>query len=138
MRRLTSALAALNLYNGAAHVNAIEREADKISVIAKLGGNVLTVMVIAGGTLKLFRCVALEHAGKDQVTEAEVLSVLQPTFSYVEDELGAPAGRLILCGFRDGSLPGLAGERGELSSRFGTPGAYNAGLLGYLEGLRNG
>lgn len=128
----TSALAALNLYHGASP------EPDKISVIAKLGGNVLTVMVIADGTLKLFRCVALEHAGKDQVTEAEVLSVLQPTFSYVEDELGAPAGRLILCGFPDGALPGLAGERGELSSRFGTPGAYNAGLLGYLEGLRNG
>jgi type IV pilus assembly protein PilM len=126
----TSALAALNLFSQTAP--------GEISVIAKLGGNVLTVMVIAGGTLKLFRCVALEHAGKDPVTEAEVLSVLQPTFSYVEDELGAPAGRLILCGFRDGALPGLAGERGELSSRFGMPGAYNAGLLGYLEGLRNG
>jgi type IV pilus assembly protein PilM len=132
----TSALAALNLYHGAAHMNAPEQ--GSISVIAKLGGNVLTVMVIAGGTLKLFRCVALAQAVQDQVTEAEVLSVLQPTFSYVEDELGAPAGRLILCGFRDGALPGLAGMRGELSSRFGTPGAYNAGLLGYLEGLRNG
>jgi type IV pilus assembly protein PilM len=128
----TSALAALHLYTSAAP------EPDKISVIAKLGGNVLTVMVIAGGALKLFRCVALEPAGQDQVTEAEVLSVLQPTFSYVEDELGAPAGHLILCGFRDGALPGLPGERGELSSRFGRPGAYNAGLLGYLEGLENG
>ena len=100
-------------------------------MIAKLGGHVLTVMVLRGDTLKLFRCVALE-----EVTEEQVLAVLQPTFSYVEDELAAPVGKLILCGFRDGALPGLPGEREQLRSRFGTPGAYNAGLLGYLEGAR--
>jgi type IV pilus assembly protein PilM len=120
----TSALAALNLYSAP--------PGGGISVIAKLGGNVLTVMVMRGGTLKLFRCVALGH-----VTEEEVLAVLQPTFAYVEDELTAPVNQLILCGFRDGALPGLPGERGQLYSRFGTPGAYNAGLLGYLEGTQN-
>jgi type IV pilus assembly protein PilM len=120
----TSALAALNLYSGAA--------GGGISVLAKLGGNVLTVMVMQGQTLKLFRCVEL-----GQVTEEEVMAVLRPTFSYVEDGLAAPVSQLILCGFRDGALAGLPAERGQLRSRFGTPGAYNAGLLGYLEGSRN-
>lgn len=123
----TSALASLNLEPG--H--------DGISMIAKLSGHVLTVMVMRGGTLKLLRCVALEYASEGQPGEDEVLSVLRPTFSYVEDELGAPVNRLILCGFPEGALPGLPGERGELRSRFGTPGGYNAGLLGYLEGAQN-
>ena len=121
----TSALAALNLYPGAV--------GDGICVIAKLGGNVLTVMVVADATLKLFRCVALA-----QVTEEEVMAVLRPTFSYVEDGLSAPVKQLILCGFREGSLTALPGERGQLRSQFGTPGAYNAGLLGYLEASQPG
>ena len=120
----TSGLAALHLYSDSS-------VGDEITVVAKLGGHVLTVMVLRGETLKLFRCVALE-----EVTEEQVLAVLQPTYSYVEDELAAPVGRLILCGFRDGALPGLPGKREELRSRFGTPGAHNAGLLGYLEGAR--
>ena len=122
----TSALAALNLY----------RDADT-AVIAKLAGRVLTVMVVREGVLKLLRCVELEEA-----TEAEVLSILQPTFAYVEDELAAPASRLILCGFASGALSGrdLSGTsrpREVLQSRLGAPTAFNAGLLGYLEGAQN-
>ena len=119
----TSALASLNLY---------PETGNQVSVIAKLGGNVLTVMVMQGAALKLFRCVALS-----QVTEEEVMAVLRPTYSYVEDGLAAPVNQLILCGFREGALTGLPGERGQLHSRFGMPGAYNAGLLGYLEGSQN-
>ena len=134
----TSALAALNLYPAAPP----EPGHDGISVIAKLSGRVLTVMVMRGATMKLFRCVALDQTNEDQASENqvnddEILTVLRPTFSYVEDELGAPVNRLILCGFREGALPGLPGERGQLRSRFGTPGAFNAGLLGYLEGMQN-
>ena len=77
-------------------------------------------MVLRGDTLKLFRCVALE-----EVTEEQVLAVLQPTFSYVEDELTAPVNKLILCGFRDGALSSLPGEREQLRSRFGTPGVIH-------------
>jgi type IV pilus assembly protein PilM len=120
----TSALAALNLHPAG--------PSNGISVIAKLGGNVLTVMVLRGETLKLFRCVAL-----GQVTEEEVMAVLRPTFSYVEDGLAASVDQLVLCGFREGALSSLPGERGQLRSRFGAPGAYNAGLLGFLEGTRN-
>lgn len=117
----TSTLAALNLYHG-----------DGIAVLAKLSGRVLTVAVIAGETIKLFRCVTLEEA-----SEEEILGVLHPTFSYVEDELGAPVKRLVLCGVPQEIARGLKCEVETLASPFGTPGAYNAGLLGYLESIEN-
>jgi type IV pilus assembly protein PilM len=121
----TSALAALNLYRGP------DQNAD-VAIVAKLAGRALSLMVVAGEFLKLFRCVELEAAG-----EEEVLSVLQPTFAYVEDELGTPARRLVLCGFPNGALAGLNRETEVLRSRLGSPGAFNAGLLGYLEGAGN-
>ncbi len=63
--------------------------------------------------------------------------MLQPTFSYVEDELAAPAEKLTLCGFPSGALASLHHEKEMLRSNLGAPGAFNAGLLGYLEGVRN-
>jgi type IV pilus assembly protein PilM len=116
----TSALAALHLFHG-----------EGPAVIAKLTGRVLTVMAVVGGSLKLFRCVEMEDA-----TEEDVLGVLQPTFAYMEDELAAPASRLVLCGFPPGSLTGWRSSE-TLSGRFGSPGPFNSGLLGYLEGARN-
>jgi len=101
-------------------------------VIAKLSAKTLSVMVLRGEILKLFRCVALE-----EVTEEQILAVLQPTLSYVEDELAAPAEKLTLCGFPSGALSGLRYEKDVLRSSLGAPGAFNAGLLGYLEGARN-
>ncbi len=120
----TSALAALNLDRGEA--------GSASAVIAKLSGRVLTVMVVHAGALKLFRCVELEDARED-----EILAVLHPTLAYVEDELGSPSARLILCGFPAGSLAGLNRPHASLESSRGTPGATNAGLFGYLEGARN-
>ncbi len=116
----TSALAALNLYEG-----------EGVSVLAKLAGHALSVMVLAGSALKLFRCVAL-----DEVTSEEILAVLHPTFAYVEDELGSPVRKLILCGFAQGALPGLPCETEILSSSLGAPGPFNAGLLGYMEAVQ--
>jgi type IV pilus assembly protein PilM len=112
-----SALAALNLYRGG----------EGVDVLAKLAGTTLTVMAVASGRLKLFRCLALEEA-----TEEEIMSVLHPTFAYAEDELGSPARRLILCGFEN--LPaGVPCQIEPLRGRLGAPGAFNAGLFGYLE-----
>jgi type IV pilus assembly protein PilM len=115
----TSSLAALNLYRG-----------DGVAVVAKLSGQVLTVTVLSGGTIKLFRCVTLEGLGDD-----EILAILHPTFAYVEDELASPVRKLILCGFPRGVPEELNCETEPLRSRMGTPGEYNAGLLGYLESV---
>ncbi len=117
----TSSLAALNLYKG-----------EGVAVVAKLSGKVLTVTVISGATIKLFRCVTLEGADED-----ELLAILHPTFAYVEDELASPVKRLILCGFKNGAPAGLNCETEVLTSPFGAPGEFNAGLLGYLESVVN-
>ncbi|MGH9593511.1 MAG: hypothetical protein ACRD5L_10500 [Bryobacteraceae bacterium] len=113
----TSSLAALNL-----------NQRTGVAVIAKLAGNVLTVMAQVDGRLKLFRCLEV-----DPDSDEEMLSILLPTFAYVEDELGQPARKLVLCGFEH--VPaGLNMEIATLQSRAGTAGPFNAGLLGYLEG----
>ena len=117
----TSALAALNLYRG-----------EGVAVLAKVSGRALTVSVISSNIVKLFRCVALEEA-----SEEEILGVLHPTFAYVEDELGSPVSRLITCGIPQEILGRLKCEIEPLRSRFGTPGPFNAGLLGYLESVEN-
>ncbi len=117
----TSALAALNLYKGTGN-----------AVVVKLSGRALTVAVISDATVKLFRCVTLEEE-----TREEILSVLHPTFAYVEDELNAPVNKLILCGLPAEIVSDLRCEVEPLRSRFGSPGPYNAGLLGYLELIEN-
>ncbi len=103
-----------------------------VSVLVKLSGRVLTVAVIEETAVRLVRCVELE-----QVSEPEVSAVLEPTFVYVEDKLGKPADRVVLCGF---------GGRGEkwsagwgipvetLRAPHGAAGEGDAGLLGLLEG----
>ena len=108
-----------------------------LSVLAKLTGHVLTVLVREKSTLKLVRCIEMPSAGLE-----EVASVLVPTFVYVEDNLGGRADKLILCGFgteteaaqhRFSRELGVAVE--PLRSPLGTPGEYNAGLLGYLRSI---
>jgi type IV pilus assembly protein PilM len=112
----TSALAALNLC----------RETG-VAVVAKLAGNILTIMATTEGRLKLFRCLEI-----DPDSDEDILSVLFPTFAYVEDELGQPVRKLVLSGFE--RVPaGLNLEITTLRSRAGAPTPYNAGLLGYLE-----
>jgi type IV pilus assembly protein PilM len=113
----TSGLAALNLCR-----------ASGVVVIAKLTGNVLTVMALDDGQLKLFRCLTIADG-----SEEEILGVLNPTFAYIEDELGQKPEKLLLCGFAK-PLEGLNIEMEPLRSHLGTANAYNAGLLGYLEG----
>ncbi len=122
----TSALAVLNLYQGTG-----------ITVLAKLSARTLTVMVLDGAVLKLVRCVELESPSSE-----EILAVLYPTLAYVEDELESLPAKLLLCGL------GTLGEQVShewaadlkleveiLRSRFGVPGPFNAGVMGYLEGM---
>lgn len=114
----SSSLAALELY----------REPG-VAVIAKLAGKVVTIMAMADGHLKLFRCLQLE-----EVTDEELLGVLHPTFAYIEDEISQPVSKLILCGF--GRAPeGISVPTETLRSRLGQVDGFNAGLLGYLEAV---
>ncbi len=108
-----------------------------LSVVAKLSGRILTVMVLAKNVVKLVRCLELGSADI-----GEVAADLYPTFVYIEDNLGVKAEKLLLCGF--GSRTEEARQRFEaelglaveaVHSPLGTPGENNAGLLGYLKSV---
>jgi len=122
----TSSLAALNLMSP-----------EQITMLVKLSGRILSVLVLDGSSLKLTRCVEMDDSRPE-----EIESVLHPTVAYIEDELKSKPKRISLCGFGAESA-GLA-QRWEaewgvavepLRARFGTPGRNNAGLLGYLESV---
>ena len=108
-----------------------------LSVLAKISGRVLTVMVRDKGILKLVRCVELASAELE-----DVAGVLVPTFVFVEDNLGSKADRLLLCGFAaqtDEAQRRFSEELGAqveaVRSPLGVPGETNAGLLGYLRSI---
>ena len=122
----TSSLAALELAPEAG-----------LSVVAKLTGHVLTVLVRDKGVLKLVRCLELPSAQLEDMS-----GVLIPTFVYVEDNFGRRAERLMLCGFdsQTSEAQRRFGEELEvevepLRSALGMPGETNAGLLGYLRSI---
>jgi type IV pilus assembly protein PilM len=101
-----------------------------VALIARLTGRILTVMAVSGGQLKLFRCLPM-----DESTDEELMSVLQPSFAYVEDELGQQVTKLLTCGFA--RVPeGISVPVEPLRSRLGAVNGFNAGLLGYLEAVQ--
>jgi type IV pilus assembly protein PilM len=108
-----------------------------LSVLAKLSGRVLTVVVRDKAQLKLVRCLELPSSEME-----DIAAVLVPTFVYIEDNLGRRAEKLLLCGFGAATTEAefrFAEELGvgveALRSPLGTPGENNAGLLGYLRSI---
>ncbi len=107
------------------------------SIVAKLSGHVLALSLLDGNNLRMYRCVELLEGNIEEATD-----ILATTFAYAEDELGHRPKVLRLCGVgRDGDLlkQRWSEELGipvtGLASRYGTPGAFNAGLAGYLEAM---
>jgi type IV pilus assembly protein PilM len=108
-----------------------------ISVLAKISGRVLTLVVREKGLVKLVRCLEIaSHELED------IASVLLPTFVYVEDNLAGRVEHLMLCGFgaqSDEAQRRFQEEMGvsvePLRSPLGVPGENNAGLLGYLRSV---
>jgi type IV pilus assembly protein PilM len=140
--RYEAAVRAAGLHPGLVTTSAVAMSelvpSNGISVVARITGKYLSVVVMNGAALKLVRTVELP-----EVTDEEILGVLLPTLAYVEDELGAPATRIALCGFgQNGVVPGWTAELQvpvePLRSRFGMPNGFNAGLLGYLESTTSG
>lgn len=122
----TSALATLELASGTG-----------LTLIAKLSGRAVTLLVRENATLKLVRCLELPSSELDDIS-----AVLVPTFVYMEDNLGGRAEKLFLCGFgarteeaRRRFGQELTVEVDELRSPLDVPGEHNAGLLGYLHSL---
>src|SRR5215467_10484035 len=108
-----------------------------LSVLAKLTGRVLTVVVRDKSQLKLVRCLELPSSEME-----DIAAVLVPTFVYIEDNLGRRAEKLLLCGLGAATTEAeirfaeeLGVEVEALRSPLGTPGENNAGLLGYLRSI---
>jgi len=121
-----SSLAALNLL-----------APDGISLLVKLSGRVLSVLVLQENVVNLARCIEMEGGRREDIE-----SVLHPTIAYVEDELKDRPKQIWLAGFGPDTeqlAPRWSSEWGvgvqEIQSRFGPPGRNNAGLLGYLESV---
>lgn len=109
-----------------------------VKVLVKRTGRKLSLAVVGGGGLDLIRVIELTEASRE-----EIAGHLFPTLAYVEDQLSSKPDTLLVCGFgRDTDELGawLTSEMGvpvePLASRLGMPGENNAGLLGYLEGLK--
>jgi type IV pilus assembly protein PilM len=122
----TSSIAALNLL-----------EANGITLLVKLGGRVLSVLVLMDNAVKLARCIEMDQAGV-----LDIESVLHPTIAYIEDELKSRPQLVWLAGFGPEAsefAPRWESEWGvavqPIRSRFGAPNRNNSGLLGYLESV---
>ena len=112
---------------------------DGISVLAKINGCVLSVLVSHLGVLKLVRSLELTERSLP-----EIAADLYPTFVYIEDNLQAAATRLLLCGFGDLEPTATRQFQSEMSlpvepvrSRLGAVNGNNAGLLGYLQSINS-
>ena len=128
---LASALA-LQLVSGAA-----------TTFILKLDGRSMTMIVVEDGAVLLVRRIAQPSGLPEDMTEAigEILADLYPTLVYVEENLGRPATRLLLCGLgnllepaleflpRELGLPVEPLVGGESGDRL-----RDAGLQGYIHG----
>jgi type IV pilus assembly protein PilM len=108
-----------------------------LTVVAKMSGRVLSVLARDKSTLKLARCLELPSAQLEDVAR-----VLHPTLVYVEDNLGGPAVKLVLCGFgalTEEALGRFHQEFGietePMRSPLAPPGGNDAGLLGYLRSV---
>jgi len=122
----TSSIAALNLL-----------APDGITLLVKLSGRVLSVLVLQENTVNLARCMEMEGGELEDVE-----SVLHPTIAYIEDELKGRPSRIWLAGFGPNAQEVAARWQKEwgvaveaVRSRFGKPDDSNAGLLGYLESV---
>jgi type IV pilus assembly protein PilM len=122
----TSSLAALNLVHP-----------DGVTLLVKLSGRVLSVLVLRENAVKLARCLVM-----DEGHALEIESVLHPTIAYIEDELKAVPKQVWFAGFgaeMNELAPRWESEWGvavqPIRSRFGAPGRSNVGLLGYLESV---
>ena len=122
----TSSLAALELAPEAG-----------LSVLAKLTGRVLTVLVRDKSALNLVRCLELPSADLDDIG-----AVLLPTFVYVEDNLGGARRKAAAVRLRRGhrrsgaALPGRIGRgSGAAALAAGDARRKQRGLLGYLRSI---
>jgi hypothetical protein len=132
---IPSSLAALPLFERA------DQKAG-LTLVAKIAGSTISVLLSYHGRLRLVRSLDLSFAepGRGGGNTDAVLAILQQSAAYAEDQIGGTVERVLLCGFDDeAQLITEAAEQefnipsARLRSRFGTATQQNAGVLGLLE-----
>lgn len=99
-----------------------------VVVVAKLSGDILTVMALDHGILRLVRSIELT-----ELTLDEIAADLYPTFAYAEDNFGAHPDTLILAGFDDLAASARQRFEDELTVKVDRLPFRYAGLAGYLQ-----
>ena len=109
-----------------------------LKLLVKRTGRFLSLAVTAGGVLKLIRSIELTD-----FTSEEVAGHLHPTLAYIEDQLSGIPEALLVCGFGPDAEKARSWLQSEhqirvapLMSPLAEPGEFNAGLLGYVESLK--
>ncbi len=112
-----------------------------VTMLAKLSGPILTLVVIDRGVVRLVRTLPTAPAPQalSEDTWREMAADLYPTFVYVADNLGSPVSRLVLAGFGDSLRTAIDVFRRELgcepqalAAPQGVTDAHNTGIWGYL------
>ncbi len=112
-----------------------------LTLFAKLGGSVVSILLVENGLVRVVRCVDLSsEESRPEEEPAVIITLVQQTLAFAEDELAQPVRRLLLCGFGDMIEelgPAFEREFGvscePLLSRRGHASQENAGLLGLAE-----
>jgi type IV pilus assembly protein PilM len=116
-----------------------------VTMLAKLAGHVLSLVVIDQGQVRLVRSMetaAAEVPSADALTEdrlKEAAADLYPTFVYIADNFGAPVSKLVLAGFgpafplaADVFRRELGYEAEALQCLQGAVDPHTAGIWGFL------
>ena len=118
-------------------------EESGVTMLAKLSGRALSLVVVHEGQVRLVRSLEAGLAG-EALTEdrlREMAADLYPTFVYVADNLGAPVSRLVLAGFggsfdlaREVFRRELGSDAEPLKGPQGLVETDQAGIWGFLRG----
>jgi type IV pilus assembly protein PilM len=113
-----------------------------MTALAKMAGRILTIVALDGGAVRLIRHVNLAEQAPGDVRARlqDMVNDLFPTFVFIQDNLGTPVSRLLLCGFGDLLRPALEAFPGELDceveplrSPSGIVNGNEAGIWGYVQ-----
>ncbi len=113
-----------------------------LTLVAKLAGTTVSVLLLQRDRVRLARCLDLAagEAVAGVNSQEGLLDLIQQTVAYAEDQLGERVTQLALCGFgpETDSVGALAEQEftipyTKVRSKFGAAMPENAGLLGLLE-----
>jgi type IV pilus assembly protein PilM len=119
-----------------------EANQNGITLLAKLAGSIVSVVLMEQGRVRLVRCLdlAADAHERQRGREESVPPLVQQTLAFAEDQLGQKVSRGVLCGFERETEALRAQMEREfeipfslLRSRFGVAQKDNAGMLGLLE-----